>query len=179
MGGSTTLKYLGEQSGNVPSAVIGGAVFSVPCNLYDSAVQLTFKKNKIYRERFLKKLIDKVKRKSFQFPEINIEGIDQIKAFKEFDERFTAPLHGFKNAEDFYLTSTSDQFYHAIRRPVLIANALNDPMLGEKCYPYEIAENHDYVYLETPKYGGHVGFNVMRNKHSWAERRAFQFISEI
>lgn len=179
MGGSTTLKYLGEQGTKVPEIVIGGAVFSVPCNLHDSAIQLTFRKNKLYRDRFLRKLIVKVKRKSEQYPEIDITNIDQIKTFDEFDERYTAPLHGFKSAMDFYTSSTSDQFYDAIRKPVLIVNALNDPMLGEKCYPFQIAERSDYLYLETPKKGGHVGFMTRGSEFTWSEKRALTFINRL
>lgn len=179
MGGSTTLKYLGEQSDQAPEKVIGGAVFSVPCNLYDSAVQLTFKKNKLYRDRFLKKLIVKVKRKAEQYPEIDIEGIDDIRTFDEFDEKYTAPIHGFESAMHFYTSSTSDQFYPAIRKPVLVVNALNDPMLGEKCYPYELARNSEYLYLETPEKGGHVGFMVRGSQFTWSEYRALEFITKL
>ncbi len=179
MGGSTTLKYLGEQGPNAQKEIIGAAVFSVPCNLHDSGEQLKKRGNKIYRERFLKKLIDKVKRKAAQYPEMDIKGIDNIQTFDEFDERFTAPLHGFKNALDFYQSSTSDQYYPSIRKPVLIANALNDPMLGEKCYPYQLAEESEFILLETPKIGGHVGFTVSGDDQTWAERRALEYISQF
>jgi hypothetical protein len=47
-----------------------------------------------------------------------------------------------------------------VKLPSLIINALNDPILGEKCFPYEIAEKHKYLYLETPKYGSHLGFSL-------------------
>ncbi|MGB3466766.1 MAG: alpha/beta fold hydrolase [Cyclobacteriaceae bacterium] len=179
MGGSTILKYLGEQGDAVPDEVIGGAVFSVPCNLYDSAVQLTYLKNKLYKDRFLKKLIDKIKRKALQYPDIDLSGIDDIKDFKDFDERYTAPLHGFRDAMDFYESATSDQFYEMIKKPVLLVNALNDPLLGEKCYPYGKAEKSDYLYLETPAKGGHVGFTISGRDQTWSELRAYDFISQL
>ncbi|MEL7148160.1 MAG: alpha/beta hydrolase, partial [Bacteroidota bacterium] len=74
---------------------------------------------------------------------------------------------------------TSDQFYDNIRKPVLVVNALNDPMLGEKCYPYDVAGRNQYLYLETPKKGGHVGFMVPGDVHTYSERRALQFIESI
>ena len=178
MGGSTTLKYLGEQSGNIDSRIFAAAVFSVPCNLWDSAVQLTKKENRFYTKRFLKKMLRKIKQKAELHPnKINIEGIDKITTFAEFDKRFTAPLHGFKDAEDFYTSSTSDQFYPNIQVPSLIVNAKNDPMLGEQCYPYDIAKNHKYLHLETPDAGGHVGFSLKGKEYSWMDRRALEFIS--
>ena len=179
MGGSTTLKYLGEKGDALDSRIVAAAVFSVPCNLWDSAVQLTLKGNRYYKNRFLKKLIKKVKHKAEIHPDqIDITGIDSITTFAEFDERYTAPLHGFKDAQDFYLTSTSDRFYHNIKIPTLIVNAKNDPMLGEKCYPYDLTKNHEFLYLEIPDHGGHVGFSLKRKKHSWMELRAFEFISD-
>ena len=179
MGGSTTLKYLGEQSGNVPDEVIGAAVFSVPCNLYNSMEQLMKWGNGFYRRRFLKKLIKKIQRKAEQFPEIDITNIEKIDTFLELDNRFTAPLHGFKDGLDFYEKSTSDQFYPRIKRPALIVNAVNDPMLGDKCYPYDYARNNEHILLETPKWGGHVGFMIRGNYHTYSEIRALDFLEKI
>jgi len=157
MGGSTSLKYLGEGGSSIPKQVVAAVTFSVPCNLWDSAQKLTENQNKFYKNRFLKKLIKKIKEKHKQFPDqINIEGIDDIKSFAIFDEKYTAPLHGFKNAKHFYHASTSDSGYKTIQRPALIVNALNDPMLGKLCYPYEACKNHKYITLETPRCGGHV-----------------------
>lgn len=178
MGGSTTLKYLGEKGANIDSRIFAASVFSVPCNLWDSAMQLTKKENRFYTKRFLKKMLIKIKQKAELHPnKINIEGIDKITTFAEFDKRFTAPLHGFKDVEDFYTSSTSDQFYSNIQVPSLIVNAKNDPMLGEKCYPNDIAKKHEYLHLETPDAGGHVGFSLKGKEHSWMDERAFEFIS--
>lgn len=180
MGGSTTLKYLGENSYNTPKHIVGAATFSVPCNLWDSALQLTSWDNKFYKDRFLKKMIRKVKLKHDQFPgDINIEGIDKITSFGEFDERFTAPLHGFRNARHFYKTSTADLHFLGIKVPSLIVNALNDPMLGEQCYPYETCKHHQYLFLETPRCGGHVGFRLRWKRHNWMDERAYKFLSSL
>lgn len=177
MGGSTTLKYLGELGEKVSPMIKAAAVFSVPCNLWDSAIQLTRKENEFYKNRFLKKLKKKIEVKAKDHPSINIDGLKDIKHFNEFDDRYTAPLHGFKNAKDFYVSSTSDQFYHNIEVPALIVNAKNDPLLGDKCYPYKLADSNPNLYLETPELGGHVGFTCVWGK-SYMEERAFEFISQ-
>lgn len=177
MGGSTSLKYLGEQGENVDKRVIASAVFSVPCNLWNSAEQLRKKGNQFYHKRFLRKLKKKVQQKALQFPkDVDITNLDQVNDFEVFDERYTAPLHGFKNAKDFYVTSTSDQFYGNICVPSLLVNAENDPLLGDKCYPYDIAKDHNFLYLEVPKKGGHVGFSIHGDEFTWAERKAYAFI---
>ena len=176
MGGSTILKFLGEKGSTIDDRVKKTAVFSVPCNLWNSAEMLLKKSNLAYKKRFLKKLKKKIIAKAEQFPnQLDISGINNLTTFDEFDNRFTAPLHGFKNAMDFYQLSTADKVMGDIQVPSLIVNALNDPLLGEKCYPYELARNHQYVYLETPKTGGHVGFPLVGNHFSWSEIRAKEF----
>ncbi|MEQ9298589.1 MAG: alpha/beta fold hydrolase [Cyclobacteriaceae bacterium] len=176
MGGSTTLKFLGEQGDRVDNRITGAAVFSVPCNLWDSAIQLAEKSNRFYKNRFLNKLKKKIALKAEMYPEIiNVEGLENITSFDEFDERYTAPLHGFKDAKDFYVSSSSDQFYHNIKVRSIVVNAINDPLLGEKCYPYEIVRNHSHLSLETPKLGGHVGFTRISGP-AWMEERAYEFL---
>ena len=174
MGGSMTLKYLGERT--VDARIKGATVFSVPTNLRDSAETLKLKDNRFYERRFLKKLKEKMKLKSAVFPElIDISGIDMLDDFDVFHEWYTAPLHGFANGTEFFEETTCDRYMSEITVPVLLCNALNDPMLGEKCYPYEIAEASDYVFLETPLYGGHSGFSLWGKVHSWMELRAEEF----
>lgn len=178
MGGSTTLKYLGEQGSKAIDQISAAAVFSVPCNLWNSAEQLVKWDNAFYKNRFLRKMKKKIIEKAVLHPDkIDITDIEKIKHFDEFDRRYTAPIHGFKDAQDFYVSSSSDQFYHNIKVPALIANALNDPMLGDKCYPTTLAQENENLFLETPKYGGHVGFSINGKAHSWMDERAFEFIN--
>jgi uncharacterized protein len=178
MGGSMTLKYLGERE--VDKRIKGATLFSVPCNLRDSSEALKRKGNKFYEKRFLDKLKVKMKAKALLFPDvINVADIDMMDDFDVFHERYTAPLHGFASAQTFFEEATCDRYMAGIRVPVLIGNALNDPMLGEKCYPYAIAIESEFVYLETPKLGGHAGFSLSAKGPSWMETRAQAFIDEV
>ena len=175
MGGSMTLKYLGEETRD--SRIIGACVFSVPCNLRNSAVMLKEPGNRFYEQRFLKKLLKKIAIKADQHPDtISAEGIGQMDDFDEFHDRYTAPLHGYASKEDFFEKATCDQFLPSIDRPVLIVNAENDPMLGEPCYPKEIAGKSKLVFLEIPKRGGHVGFTIKKKGPSYMELRALEFL---
>lgn len=180
MGGSTTLKYLGEQSKNRHSSIKGAATFSVPCNLWNSAEMLLKKSNSIYKKRFLKKLKRKIVAKAGQYPsDMDITGIDKLSTFQELDTRYTAPLHGFESAQHFYDTSTCDLVIPQIQVQSLIVNAKNDPLLGDKCYPYDLVQDHPYVHLETPSHGGHVGFPMSGSKQSWSEVRALEFFESL
>jgi hypothetical protein len=88
-------------------------------------------------------------------------------------------LHGFENAVDYWRKCSSYRFLHDIRRPALLINARDDSFLSEKCFPYEIARENPYFYLETPPWGGHVGFagHKRSNGYFWSEKRAYEFIS--
>ncbi len=179
MGGSLTLKYFGENARKLPSVIKAGATFSVPCNLGSSARELDKPEKKFYLNRFLKKLGNKIREKSKIFPElISYGGFEKIKSFREFDTRYTAPLHGFKNADDFYERASSGNYIASIQTPTLIVNALSDPFLPTACFPFGVAENHEYVSLETPTYGGHVGFTLAGKEENWMEVRAYEFISK-
>jgi len=63
--------------------------------------------------------------------------------------------------------------------PTLLVNSLNDPMLPEDCYPFDEARNQEYFFLETPEYGGHMGYWWPGVKESWAEKRACEFVDKI
>ena len=179
MGGSLTLKYLGENE-VFPEALLCATVFSVPCNLKSSVLALEKPGNKFYKRRFLKKLKKKIKAKAEIMPDVIIsDGFRGIKRFNDFDNRFTAPLHGFRDAEDFYHRASAENYLDRIRLPTLIVNAKNDPFLPAACYPVDIASDHDYIYLEMPSYGGHVGFSLQGEEFNWAEKRSLSFVKEV
>ena len=180
MGGSMTLKYLGERKDQLPAAIKSAVTFSVPCDLGASARELDKPGKKFYLNRFLKKLEKKIRAKSIRYPDlISAEDFEQIKTFRDFDNRYTAPLHGFRDADDFYTKASSGPYLSSIQVPALIVNALNDPFLPDACYPFDIATSHGSVYLETPGRGGHVGFSLAGKSESWMEVRAFEFVTAM
>jgi predicted alpha/beta-fold hydrolase len=177
LGGSLTVKYFGTRP--LPDQVKGGIVVSVPFSILDSVKQLTKRGNAFYRKRFLKKLKKKIRIKSNMFPDlISTDGLDDIQLFEDFDNRYTAPLHGFKDAYDFYEQASAGNYLENVKVPLLVINALNDPFLGDNCYPREIAKSSSNIFLEMPKMGGHVGF-LKDFDRSWMDDRMAEFISEI
>ena len=178
LGGNLLLKYLGEER-TVPNEIKGAVAISVPCQLADSLYQLLQFKNVLYAKRFKGNLIEKLKIKQQKFPEsISDDDIKRVKTLKDFDDIYTSKAHGFNDAMDYYAKCSSLQFLSSIKVPTLIINALNDSFLGKDCYPIEIAKHHEQLFLEMPKYGGHVGFHGTQN-HTYAERRTLEFISQI
>ena len=124
-------------------------------------------------------LTKKIEVKKAQFPgSIPSENNDKLTTLKDFDNRYTAPLFGFKNANDYYEKSSSKQFIPSICIPTLIIQAKNDPFLPQSCYPIEECTTHEFVDLEMPDYGGHVGF-IQRGGTYWSEQRALEFIQTL
>ena len=180
MGGSQTLKYLGQSQRRPPPAVRAAAVFSVPCDLHQSIVRLQHPHNAFYKNCFLNRLKDKMRRKAVRFPAlVDLHDLDDIVTFTQFINRFMGPLHGFAHLEAFYQQASARHFLAGIDRPTLLVNAANDPMLAGRCYPTAEAQGHPHLTLEVPAAGGHVGFARWAHRLNWAEWRALQFVAPL
>ncbi len=180
LGGNLSLLYLGRNADVIDGRVKKAVVFSVPCDLRASALELAKPKNRFYMMDFLVTLHGKIKAKMELLPgEINDDRYYQIRTFKEFDDRYTAPIHGFKDAEDYWRTCSSGPFISRINIPTLIVNALDDPFLADGCYPVRETSRHEQVYLEMPSSGGHIGFiEFNKEKSYWSEKRAMEFLQQ-
>lgn len=177
LGGNITLKFMGEKESRKEIKKAVG--ISVPLDLKTSCEKISEPGNWIYSRRFLKSLKLKVSNKSKLMREIDVKGIDKIKTLKDFDDRYTAPLHGFKDAYDYYSKCSSINFLKTIRKPVLILNAANDPFLSKECFPDEAALSNPMITFEILSRGGHVGFAQFgKNGVYWSEQRAFDFINQ-
>ncbi len=177
MGGAQTLKYLGEKGLDLNPIITRAAVYSTPCNLPSSAATLKEKGNLFYKKRFLGKLKKKMIEKGNQFPAlVDLELLLKVNDFDTFDTFFTAKIHGFKDANDFYQSVSADNWMPNIAIPCLILNALNDPLLGPACYPVSLAETKHEIILEMPKFGGHTGFVNKRDEFTYAEYRVLDFL---
>ena len=178
LGGNLILKYLGEKPLHFKE-VCGAAAISVPCDLHDSLVQLNKPANYLYARRFRLNLIEKLREKQKLFPELITDAtIRKVKTLKDFDDLYTSRAHGFKDALDYYSSCSSLQFLEDISIPTLLLNARNDSFLGPYCYPEAIARNHKHLYLETPDYGGHVGF-YSPGSYYYSEERALSFLNKL
>ena len=156
LGGNVLLKYLGESGDDTP--LRAATAVCVPLNLHESAKALEQGFSKGYQRHLLKRMKASVARK---FDE-HTAAFDWDKAmgartFAEFDDWVTAPLHGFKNMQDYYDRCSSTHYLKDIERPTLVINALDDPFMTKDVIPTE-DKLSDYVTLEVAEAGGHVGF---------------------
>ena len=178
LGANMALKYAGERD-ELPKELKAIIAVSAPCSLKGSCDELLSLKNKHYAIRFLDHLKKKLKPKLSQFPEkMSIADFNSIKSLIDFDHVYTSKAHGFLDANDYYDKASSLQFLLNIKVPSLIINALNDSFLSAACYPVKEAKHNPKVYLEMPKYGGHVGF-IDKNNIYYNENRALQFVNQL
>lgn len=179
LGGNLTLKYLGEQSNSLSPLIRKSVVFSAPVDLSSCGDELNKPHNFIYARRFLRTLKRKLQTKIQQHPQaFDKDILKQVKTLRDFDNLYTAPVHGFVNAQDYYDQCSARHFLDKITIPTLIVNAMNDTFLAPLCYPKAQVEQLEHVYLETPEKGGHCGF-TSRDKtgNYWSENRALAFVN--
>ncbi len=176
LGANLTLKYAGERGERISHEIKSAIGISAPCDLLSSSIELHKKKNYLYSKRFLLTLIDKMKEKEGILPPGITRNYSSIKTLKDFDNNFTGPLNGFADAYDYWEKCSSGKYIRNTAIPTLIINAKDDPILGERCYPYEDAMQNDRLFLEVPENGGHVGFITFGNSGEfWHETRATEF----
>lgn len=180
LGGNVVLKYAGEQENNLNANIKNIISISPPCDLKGSSKQLSKKSNFIYMKRFLNTLLKKAIEKGKLFPEqnLNLEQLLKAKNFHDFDNLYTAPSFGFKDAEDYWAKASSKPFLKNIQIPTYILTAKNDPFLSETCFPKKEAENNPFLHLELTNYGGHIGFikSLKSRNEQWFEKKITTFL---
>jgi len=179
LGGNLTLKYFGERGAAVDDRVRAAAAFSVPVDLKASARRIGRPTNWHYTRYFLRSLARTIRRKAEQHPDrVRTDALRHVRTLRDFDDAYTAPLNGFRDADAYYRAASSKPELPALSVPTLLVNAANDPFLADACYPTAIADGHPHLTLEVPASGGHVGFVTLgRDDAYWSERRAASFLA--
>ena len=177
LGGNALLKYLGEADRN--GQVHAAAAVSVPYVLAEGAKRLNTGFSRLYQRRLIgllkRKIIDKFSARDCP---LDISEVPKLNDFFSFDDKITAPLHGFAGVEDYYARSSSRQYLRSINVPVLLVHARDDPFMTEDVIPAE-NELSEYVQLELAQTGGHIGFVSGKTPGYpvyWLEQRIIEFL---
>ena len=179
LGGSVILNYLSDGKFSVPPAVKRAVCFSVPVDITTANSYINRFENWAYRDRFMKSLMVKMREKARQYPELEplIAGNRRPRKFWDFDGAFTAPLHGYASAEDYWARASALPHLPRLKTPTLLVQAQDDTFLSPECYPIELAREHSYLHLEITRWGGHCGFvTASEDGTYWTEERAVQFV---
>jgi predicted alpha/beta-fold hydrolase len=179
LGGNLTIKYLGEQGRGIHPEIKNGIAFCVPMDLRACSMEINKPRNRVYMQRFLKTLMAKVREKSIIYPDqISLKHYARVKTLYDFDHIYTAAIHGFASADDYYHRCSSKHFVGDIAVPTLIVNTENDPMVPYASLPLTKIASLPNVWLETTPNGGHCGFRPSRVTDGmyWSEKRALEFL---
>jgi predicted alpha/beta-fold hydrolase len=172
LGGNALLKWLGENAREANSRVRRAAAISAPLDLAAAGRALDRGLNRLlYTRMFLSTLKPKSLAKLDAFPGLfDAARLRAARTFHEFDDVFTAPLHGFRGVDHYWSSSSSGPWLEHIGVPTLVLNARNDPFLPEQDLVAATRKAARCVLLEFPARGGHVGFSG-----AWLASRLIEF----
>lgn len=182
LGGNMLLKFFGEQGDKLVNRVAAGVAISPPI-IATGRQAINFGIGRLYGYYMLRKLKRKVREKAGLLAQTAADIPRALRAdtLREFDQAITAPLHGFRDADDYYEQCQSLHFLADIRIPTLIIRAQDDPFFNPDIPHDRIAAN-PFLRGEFPARGGHVGFVEglsPLNYSSWAQRQAVRFFQHI
>ncbi len=181
LGGNVLLKWLGEQGAKAESLIRAAAAVSVPFDLGVAAHNIDTGFGRVYGQNFLPSLKQKMLKKAAAHPGlIDPAAVRKIRSYIQFENEAFAPLHHFKNAEDYWRQSSSKYFIDGIRLPTLMIHAKDDPFLPGEHLPMKKIGESRWLFPEISIHGGHVGFVQGRRPWQtsyWAEQEILQFFS--
>jgi predicted alpha/beta-fold hydrolase len=156
LGGNVLLKLLGEQG--AAARLDAAAAVSVPFDLSVCADNMSGGISRLYQRYLVRRLRAHLERKRRFHPvPVDLSAARAARSFRAFDEAVTAPLHGFRDAGDYYAQVSSRRFLKAVRVPTRIIQAADDPFLGRAALP-TVDELPEAVRFELTERGGHLGF---------------------
>ncbi|UCF20093.1 MAG: hydrolase [Gemmatimonadota bacterium] len=183
LGGNVLLKWLGEQGDLAAEEVAAAVAISTPFDLAAAANKMSKGLGRFYSGFFLRTLKAKALLKAEEYPGLlDRDAILRARDWREYDDAVTAPLHGFRGAEDYWRRSSSLHFLTGIRRPTLLINARDDPFIPESSLPEESVSGSPWLESEFTSRGGHAGFiagALPWRPIYWAERRAIEFLTRF
>ncbi len=185
LGGNVLCKVMSEHAREIPDMVRGAVAVSVPFDLARASRWIGRGFGAVYERAFLRTLIPKALAKIARHPELSpLSTVQTARTLWEFDDHFTAPLHGFADAADYYARASSAPVVHRVQHPLLLLSAVNDPFLPADVLEQVSHSVRDNVYVTTefPQKGGHVGFvsgvTPWRAEY-YGERRAVEYLAEL
>jgi predicted alpha/beta-fold hydrolase len=182
LGGNVLLKWLGERGETIADRVRAAVAISVPFDLERGSRYISRGFSRVYERHFLRTLRRKATAKLQRYPDLfDPFALGRARTLYEFDDVLTGPVHGFRDAHDYYSRSSSLRFLDRIARPTLLLSSRDDPFLPSTVLDEvaELARNNGCLTVEFTAGGGHVGFVHGLPWHPlyYAEQRVGEFLS--
>jgi len=182
LGGNLALKLAGDFGDNAPSALRAVCAISPILEIVRCIEALERPVNVIYQWNFVKDLRARMRRKAAHWPgAFPVERLRSIRTVRQFDDVFTAPHFGFRNAEDYYHRASAMRVVDRIRVPTLVITAEDDPFVPAEMFEAPALRNNPHVTTIVTPHGGHCGFigaAASANDGYWAESSIVRFVAE-
>ena len=180
LGGNLALKLAGEYGDATPHAVKAFCAVSPILEIGECVRALERPGNVLYQWNFVKDLKRRMRRKARFWPgRFDISALGRIRTVREFDDAYTAPHFGFRDADDYYLRASALRVAGRIRTPTLIITAKDDPFVPWQAFHDAAVKRNPSIMLLDCEHGGHCGFvgpATGMDDGYWAERRIVEFV---
>jgi predicted alpha/beta-fold hydrolase len=180
LGGNLALKLAGELGNDAPPQLVAVAAVSPVMELETCVRAIERPENRVYEWNFCRNLQTRMRRKAQAWPgQFDLRGLWKVWSIREFDERYTAPHHGFAGASDYYYRASAMRVIDRVAIPALIITAEDDPFVPPEPFrDPRVTSNPHITALITP-HGGHCGFICESNGYDgyWAERMVIDFLA--
>lgn len=180
LGGNLALKLAGDYGDQPLHALKAVVAVSPVMDLGRCVGALERRSNVVYQWNFVRNLKARMRRKAAAFPgHFSTEPLDRIHSVRDFDEAYTAPFFGFRDASDYYYRAAALRVIDRIRVPTLIVSAEDDPFVPAESFADPAIAANPAVRLELTRHGGHCAFVGEANGDDdgyWAEREIVAFV---
>jgi predicted alpha/beta-fold hydrolase len=183
LGGNLALKLAGDYGDDAPPELRAVCAVSPVLELSACVRSLERRPNVIYQWNFVRGLKARMRRKDRSVPgRFPVDRLGEIHTVRRFDEIFTAPHFGFRDAEDYYHRASAMRVIDRIRVPALVITAADDPFVPVEAFRAAALTSNPRIRLVVTQHGGHCGFVEPASDESdgyWAERTIVRFAQDM
>jgi uncharacterized protein len=180
LGGNITMKLAGELGEREFPQVKAFAAVSPVIELEDCVQSIERRENRIYEWNFCRNLQGRMRRKDRHFPGLfHLDGLWKVWSIRTFDDRYTAPHHGYNGANDYYHRASAMRVIDRVARPSLILSAADDPFVPPHIFEAPAVKNNPHITTVITPHGGHCAFVEPANGYDgyFAERMVVDFLA--
>ncbi len=180
LGGNLALKLAGEYGDDPPRVVKAVCAVSPIIEISQCVRALERPGNILYQWNFVRDLKRRMLRKDRFWPgRFDLTKLNQVRTVREFDEAYTAPCFGFRDAEDYYHRASAMRVVDRVRVPALVITAEDDPFVPSQAFRDPRVAGNPYISLIVCQHGGHCGFVGPASGGDdgyWAEKQVVDFV---
>lgn len=175
LGGNALLRLLAEVDRPLPRLVQAVAV-NPPIDMQRCCTLLEHRRNRLYERYFIYDLWQQARKRERAFPELKTPPFKELQRLRQFDDRYTAPVSGFRDAREYYAQASSLPHIERIKTPTLLLTARDDPFIDPA--PFEGLPKKPNLIIDIASGGGHLGYLGHRNNGSiyWADERVLHYL---